>query len=124
MYGVQSAFLRKASAPISVGPNYNPPLIPRQSTGTSLSHPGFTLVGVYPNPAEEFVTLQLYTMRAMPLTLRLISTSGQTVATYTIKTPSAGTHYYQVPLEGLAKGLFFLEVVSEQGKASYQLLKR
>lgn len=117
-------FLRKASAPISVGPGYNPPLIPRQTVSSALSQPGFTLVGVYPNPAEEFVTLQIYTMRAMPLMLRLVSASGQTVATYTITTPSAGTHYYQVPLEGLARGLFFLEVVSEQGKASYQLLKR
>ncbi len=117
-------FLRKASAPISVGPGYNPPLIPRQLSTSLQAAPRFTLVGVYPNPAQQFVTLQIHTAHPLSLTIRLVNALGQTIATYSLKTPSAGTHYYQVPLEGLSEGLFFLEVASEHGKQSYQLLKR
>jgi uncharacterized protein YfaS (alpha-2-macroglobulin family) len=83
------------------------------------------LVGVYPNPAEEWVTLQLYTTQAQRLQLILYNAEGQRVASYDIQTPSAGTHYYQVPLEGLARGVFLLELrTAAGGSHTYRLLKR
>ncbi len=118
-------FLRKATSPTTAPPGYNPPLVSRGQATTALTNPPPVLVGVYPNPAQDFVTLQLYTPAAETLTVRLYSAAGQAVAVYTIATPSAGTHYYQVPLEGLPNGVFLLAIQTAKGKVqTYRLLKR
>jgi len=118
-------FLRKATSPTSAPPGYNPPLVSRGQTTTSLTSLSPVLVGVYPNPAQDFVTLQLYTPTAETLTLDLYSAVGQRVASYTVVTPSAGTHYYQVPLDGVGKGVFLLTIQGSGGQSqSYRLVKR
>ncbi len=117
-------FLRKANAPVVISQSSNPPLIPRRSAVSSLTNLGFTLVGVYPNPAQDFVTLQLHTTRPMPIAIRLVNITGQVVATYNLQTSSAGTHYYQVPVDALSAGPFLLEVAASEGRATYRLLKR
>ncbi|GIV24476.1 MAG: hypothetical protein KatS3mg026_0168 [Bacteroidia bacterium] len=118
-------FLRKATSPTSAPPGYNPPLVSRGQTTTSLTSLSPVLVGVYPNPAQDFVTLQLYTPTAETLTLDLYSAVGQRVASYTVVTPSAGTHYYQVPLDEVGKGVFLLTIQGSGGQSqSYRLVKR
>jgi len=118
-------FLRKATSPTTAPPGYNPPLVSRGQVTSALTSPAPVLVGVYPNPAQDFVTLQLYTPAAETLSLRLYSAAGQMVAAYTLTTPSAGTHYYQVPLDGLPNGVFLLTIQTAQGKGqTYRLLKR
>lgn len=116
-------FLRRATAP-TTAPGYNPPLISRSPTA-SLTEREPTLVGVYPNPAQEFVTLQLYSPTAQTLTLSLLTLEGKLVASYPIQVPSAGTHYYQIPLSTLPQGSFLLLMEGEKGKRqTYRLLKR
>ncbi|GIV23884.1 MAG: alkaline phosphatase D family protein [Bacteroidia bacterium] len=118
-------FLRKATRPTSAPAGYNPPLIQRGAVTVVSAATRPVLVGVYPNPAEEWVTLQLYTTQAQRLQLILYNAEGQRVASYDIQTPSAGTHYYQVPLEGLARGVFLLELrTAAGGSHTYRLLKR
>ncbi|MCS7188962.1 MAG: alkaline phosphatase D family protein [Bacteroidia bacterium] len=116
-------FLRRANAPV-LAPNYNPPLIPR-SSATSLVTPSPTLIGVYPNPAQNFITLQLYTPQPQTLSIYLTTLGGQMVESYTLTLPSTGTHYYQVPLDKIAQGAFILTVEDKKGtKSSYYLLKQ
>ncbi len=116
-------FLRKAPAPVSVSQPYNPPLIPRTVATALTTHPGFTLVGAYPNPAADFVTLQLYSVMPMAMTLELVNGMGQVVERFSIETPSAGTHYYQLPLDKLPRGVFELIIRSAKGSTAYKLIK-
>lgn len=116
-------FLRKATGPVSVSQPYNPPLIPRAGTTTLEAQPGFTLVGVYPNPAADFVTLQLYSAFSMPITLELVNGMGQVVERFSVRSPSAGTHYYQIPLDRLPRGVFELIIRSSMGSVTYKLVK-
>lgn len=118
-------FLRKATSPTTAPAGYNPPLVARGQVTSALACPGPVLVGVYPNPAQDFVTLQLYTSAAETFTLCLATPSGQRVACYTLATPSAGTHYYQVPLDELSNGVFLLTIQTAGGKSqTYRLMKR
>ncbi|MCX7606143.1 MAG: alkaline phosphatase D family protein [Bacteroidia bacterium] len=117
-------FLRQAGSPTSVPAGYNPPVIPR-SPASSLSFKSPVLVGVYPNPAQEYVTLQLHTTQAQEISLILSTVEGRRLAMYSVQTPSAGTHYYQVPLEKIPNGVFLLTVETQEGgRQSYRLLKR
>ncbi|MCX7651787.1 MAG: alkaline phosphatase D family protein [Bacteroidia bacterium] len=116
-------FLRQASGPATAPPNYNPPLIPRSSPSSSLSLPEVSLIGVYPNPAQDFVTLQLYTPTGQPTEVQLYTLEGKMVGRYMIHPQSAGTHYYQIPLDGLSAGAFLLKLKS-QSEHTYRLLKR
>ncbi|MCS7161772.1 MAG: alkaline phosphatase D family protein [Bacteroidia bacterium] len=120
-------FLRRAQNPTQAPSNYNPPLVPRRpaSPSTTLSQPTVpVLVGCYPNPAQSFTTLQLYTPMASKITLELLTVDGRLIARHAFQTPSAGTHYYQVPLEEVPAGLFHLRLQSENGPAStYTLVK-
>jgi len=116
-------FLRKATSPTTAPPGYNPPLIARGATTALTTQPSVTLLGVYPNPAQAFVTLQLYTREARTIEVKLLTVEGKEVSSYTIHTPSAGTHYYQVPLEGLPAGTFLLQLKGDEVR-TYRLLKR
>ncbi|MCX8112492.1 MAG: alkaline phosphatase D family protein [Bacteroidia bacterium] len=116
-------FLRRASGP-TVAPNgYNPPLLPRPSSSTSVESASVFLLGVYPNPAQSYTTLQLYTPTAQSLELTLLTAEGRKIVSYTIQTPSAGTHYYQLPLEGVPAGVFLLQIKGA-GTAIYRLVKQ
>nr|BAL55267.1 hypothetical conserved protein [uncultured Bacteroidetes bacterium] len=118
-------FLRKATAPTSAPAGYNPPLVSRGTGTTSLSMASPVLVGVYPNPADAFVTLQLYTPSPQEVRLSLLTMAGQQVASYTVRTPSSGTHYYQFPLEDLPAGVFVLSIETKEGqRQTYRLLKK
>lgn len=117
-------FLRKATAPTTAPAGYNPPLISRGAV-TALSERVPVLVGVYPNPARDYVTLQLYSPTAQEIQLSLLSVEGKEWARYSVRLPAAGMHYYQVPLEGLSAGVWLLQIRSEKGTAAtHRLLKR
>lgn len=116
-------FLRQASAPATAPAGYNPPSVPRPRQITGLRQTSPVLVGVYPNPAQDYVTLQLYTPQAQSVEISLWSPDGRQIATYMLRMPTAGTHYYQIPLENVPVGAFLLRI---QGEAcqTYRLLKR
>ncbi|MEN3040432.1 MAG: alkaline phosphatase D family protein [Bacteroidia bacterium] len=116
-------FLRQASGPTTAPSGYNPPLIPRTSNATALPFVDVSLIGVYPNPAQEYVTLQIYAALTQPIEIQLYTPEGKNVAKYTMDLPSAGTHYYQVPLVGIPSGVFLLKVKG-QTEQTYRLLKR
>lgn len=73
-------------------------------------HP-LELVSVVPNPASTLVTVQLSRPAADPLQLRVSDMSGRTVYTTTTTT---GTSKVDIPLQGLATGMYIVQI---QGKA-------
>lgn len=117
-------FLRKASSPTTAPTGYNPPLIAR-GPATSVESAQPLLIGVYPNPAQEFATLQLYSPIPQELRLTLLSVDGKQWGSYTVRVAGAGMHYYQVPLERLSAGVWLLQVTDEKGSSqTYRILKR
>ncbi|MCS7296990.1 MAG: alkaline phosphatase D family protein [Bacteroidia bacterium] len=116
-------FLRRAASPVVAPSSYNPPLVPRTEQASALVASDPLVVGVYPNPAQDFLTLQLYTPLAQSVEILLLTLEGKKVATYLLPILSAGTHYYQVPLDGLAAGPFLLQVKGQRTH-TYRLIKR
>lgn len=116
-------FLRKATSPTTAPAGYNPPLVSRGNVTALKESPSFSLIGVYPNPAQAYTTLQLYTTTPQALEISLLTTEGKEVAHYFIQLPSAGTHYYQVPVEELPSGVFLLRIKGKE-TYTYRLVKR
>ncbi|MGQ9863493.1 MAG: alkaline phosphatase D family protein [Bacteroidia bacterium] len=115
-------FLRQARGPKIVS-NYNPSIIDSTQVTTIEVSDALQVVGIYPNPVEDFFTLQLYTPSPMSISLYLHTPEGKELAQYTFQTPSAGTHYYRVPAPQKEKGVFFLTLVSPTGKKVLRLAR-
>ncbi|MDW8235935.1 MAG: alkaline phosphatase D family protein [Bacteroidia bacterium] len=117
-------FLRRASAPTSAPSNYNPPVIPRGFTASlSQGHPVY-LLGVYPNPVQNEVILQIYTRGATSLSVKLYTLAGNLITSEQFSAEELGTNYYFVSTEKVPAGLFLL--VLEDGKGwrqTYRIVK-
>jgi alkaline phosphatase D len=107
-------FLRKASGnlPLRVNPRPLAPARPGYSP-TSLHTRRATataLLGVFPNPTTEHLTLQLVLDRPAAFRLTLLDGTGRAV--YTVQTPTleTGTPSYTLPLPRLSAGTYHATV--------------
>jgi hypothetical protein len=76
---------------------------------TSIDQPQLSISGLYPNPAREKVTLNLTAKSGVQQTLYLRDLQGRTLKTLPIQLES-GQHPTEISLEGLAPGLYFIEI--------------
>ncbi len=72
------------------------------------------LVSMYPNPADEMVTLELENL--MNLEIKILDVTGKQVSAVNI----ANTSKVELPVDYLSEGTYFIHVRSEEG---YQVLK-
>jgi hypothetical protein len=76
-------------------------------------------LNVYPNPATDVLNID-YTMgKTEPVTINIVNAVGQVVYNNTNQTP-ATINNVRVDVSGLAKGVYFVNVTSESGKATYK----
>jgi len=67
-------------------------------------------VGVFPNPAKEFFTLQLEGPVSDRVNIRLVTATGQSVYTQTDLSLNSST---EIPVANLSGGIYFLQINNE-----------
>ena len=75
----------------------------------------FEAYRVYPNPAKTQVNLVIETQQNYDLTLRLMNAKGQPVLENSWQVKS-GINKRAIPVEGLSNGVYFLNLVGEDGE--------
>jgi len=71
-------------------------------------------VNVYPNPATSFVSVEVSSEEAQQFTATVVDMMGKTVYTDQFG-HNGGTERYQIPVNDLAKGVYFLHLNSGTG---------
>lgn len=77
------------------------------------------LVTATPNPASNFVELQITNDKVERYNLRLININGQTVYTNTIQTNNSGTTNTKISVNNLPKGAYQLVMYNANNSISY-----
>jgi PKD repeat protein len=82
----------------------------------------FSGVMLFPNPAVEELTVRLDIPQAMQFDVNVRDLSGKELQSFRIQ-GQEGTNDIMLNLEGLAQGMYFVELVSANGKVVKQFIK-
>jgi hypothetical protein len=85
---------------------YNPTAQPRGIENVA----GLNTMSVYPNPASTMVKVQMDLKENAMVAVSVVNSLGQTVSTGNEANLNAGIHTVNVPVNGLATGLYFVKV--------------
>jgi hypothetical protein len=80
----------------------------------------FSNIEVFPNPASDFVTLQLESPPGKGTTIRVVDVFGRIVISELVD-PLKQT--YTLDISGLSNGMYFIEVINESGTSSQKFIK-
>lgn len=87
----------------------------------SLEQAGFSLTGVYPNPARDLLTISLSSQKASELQIQLLDMTGrQVLANDWQLTEGEGSK--QLSLQGIPAGIYLLELRSNNGFAAQRVV--
>ncbi|MCX6254734.1 MAG: T9SS type A sorting domain-containing protein [Bacteroidia bacterium] len=92
-----------------------------QQPGIKLSYenpPTGNGVKVYPNPVTDFVNIELFGDASRSFRIDIINISGTIVRTEKMVFTDPFWHIQQFPVDQLAKGLYFVRIVSGDGLIS------
>lgn len=76
------------------------------------------LISIYPNPASDAAIVQVLTEASEKVSLRILNASGLDIETIDFETNMKKSFG-----EKLSSGLYFLEITSSTGKATYKFIK-
>jgi secreted PhoX family phosphatase len=82
----------------------------------------FYINKMFPNPTSEFVTVNLHSLKNQTIKVEINNNVGYTVREYT-QTLSAGNNSFQVRMDDLLQGLYFVTLRSEDGVLTERILK-
>ena len=71
-------------------------------------------VSVYPNPASSYINVEVVSNEAQSFTAQVVDMMGKTVYTDQFS-HNGGDEVYQIPVTGLAKGVYFLHLNGTDG---------
>ncbi|WP_420151861.1 M1 family aminopeptidase [Spirosoma sp.] len=91
---------------------------------TALSEPVLTDLQVYPNPANETLSVDFSLSTASPVTLWLTNQLGQRVRTINDSSLGRGNYSRSFRVQGLSMGQYTVTVQTQQGKQSRVILIR
>lgn len=83
----------------------------------------FVVMGAYPNPAEDKVTIQMYSDNTNQISLEVYDLQGRQVYTNVMKNVHVGVNYAQLDLVGLAKGTYQIVITSGQSRVTKAIVK-
>lgn len=78
-------------------------------------------LNAYPVPASEFVFLSFGQVKSAPLTVRVLNNLGQVVSTQYMGNLPAGNNQIRVNLEGVASGIYAIELSNGLERKSVQI---
>lgn len=84
---------------------------------------GFLLTAVYPNPANDKVTVSASAARATTISCQLVNLSGVVVKKWSAQL-NEGTSTIQIDTRLLAPGVYYLQVTDQQHSAVVSLVKQ
>jgi hypothetical protein len=102
--------------------NSNPTLQINFTLGTngiaaSMEEAELTVLASYPNPAKDWVRLQLKAKNGQAQTIRLRDLQGKLMLEKTIQLES-GTQEIELSLTGLSQGMYLIEITGSQKSVS------
>jgi len=80
-----------------------------------------TVLNAYPVPANEFVTLSFGQVKSAPITVRVMNNLGQVVSTQYMGNLPTGNNQVRVNLEGVAGGIYAIELSNGIEKTAVQI---
>jgi hypothetical protein len=80
-----------------------------------------TVLNAYPVPANEFVTLSFGQVKSAPITVRVLNNLGQVVSTQYMGNLPTGNNQVIVNLEGVASGIYAIELSNGTEKTAVQI---
>ena len=80
-----------------------------------------TVLNAYPVPANEFVTLSFGQVKSAPITVRVMNNLGQVVSTQFLGNLPTGNNQVRVNLEGVASGIYAIELSNGIEKTAVQI---
>jgi hypothetical protein len=80
-----------------------------------------TVLNAYPVPANEFVTLSFGQVKSAPITVRVMNNLGQVVSTQYMGNLPTGNNQVRVNLEGVASGIYAIELSNGTEKTAVQI---
>jgi glucose/arabinose dehydrogenase len=119
----------KATAIGSSGPNMDHIVVSRNTQATSVARSEMDIIenivsslNVRPNPAQNYVTLDVPAEEGEAITVYLVSIQGKIVSTHTFEGTGTGTNTFTINLESLSGGPYILRVVQEKTATSKLIL--
>ncbi|HSI90062.1 MAG TPA: T9SS type A sorting domain-containing protein, partial [Adhaeribacter sp.] len=107
--------------------DYNAPVmtnyaITRIANPLSLKEPkaGLQPFQLYPNPAQNYVMVAAELKKPTAATVRLVNILGQTISEVTL--PANNQLHYQLPLNNLPKGVYIVQLETENGRQAQRLV--
>jgi hypothetical protein len=70
---------------------------------------------VYPNPSNSLANLNIELIKPASMTMTITSITGQVIWTQT-NSFMQGKSFIQIPVRGIADGLYFLSIYSDKGQ--------
>jgi alkaline phosphatase D len=105
-----------------------PVLAPNQPISLSAQVPviqnDFVIFGVYPNPAQDIITMQIYMPADEKLTIRMYAIDGKLVYQDDITDFSKGINYAQLNISSLTAGTYSIVLESDEYRASKTIIKK
>jgi len=80
-----------------------------------------TVLNAYPVPANEFVTLSFGQVKSAPITVRVMNNLGQVVSSQYMGNLPTGNNQVLVNLEGVASGIYAIELSNGTEKTAVQI---
>jgi len=80
-----------------------------------------SVLNAYPVPANEFVTLSFGQVKSAPITVRVMNNLGQVVSTQFMGNLPTGNNQVRVNLEGVASGIYAIELSNGIEKTAVQI---
>lgn len=77
---------------------------------------------VYPNPATDYTQLKLELENPQNLRISLVNALGQEVSVIQNTFMSQGSHYLQIPLQGLDRGVYLVQIENSLGIETQKIL--
>ncbi|MDH5380710.1 MAG: PKD domain-containing protein, partial [Cyclobacteriaceae bacterium] len=76
----------------------------------------------YPNPVDKMLSLQVIHSDSAPVSIQMISTTGQLIYDFSTKNLPYGENVLEFPVESLANGVYFLKVTSGDASKLFRIL--
>ena len=91
------------------------------SVGISNSNAAWKSLSVFPNPAQNDLNIRFVSPSENSLSMKMYNAAGQVVYTFT-SGQFSNEFNKQIPVEGLAKGFYLLQVVTASGVYNQKVL--
>jgi len=84
--------------------------------------PLFNVMNVYPNPASDIISASFDLSRESEVSVKIMNLSGQVVFSHPADHYQVGSHKIEFNATGLAKGMYMVEIQSEDVKVNRKIV--